>query len=127
MFAKWIDKDGRFSFAEDDNGGCEITDDEHAKLMAGQSSGKVITADADGFPMLSDQPAQTSRELLANNQAKAKACLAKSDITVLRCYEAGISVPPEWVEYRKALRAFIGTIEDPKVSLPQQPIFPIGT
>jgi hypothetical protein len=35
----------------------EISDAEHAALLAGQSAGKCITADADGRPVLTDPPA----------------------------------------------------------------------
>jgi len=34
----------------------EITADEHAALLAGQSAGKIISADADGKPFLADPP-----------------------------------------------------------------------
>lgn len=37
----------------------EITTEEHAALLAGQSQGKRIVADADGRPMLADPPALT--------------------------------------------------------------------
>lgn len=41
----------------------EITSEEHAALLAGQSSGKVITADASGAPVLTD-PAPTPLSVL---------------------------------------------------------------
>lgn len=34
----------------------EITAEEHAAMLAGQSAGKVIAADADGLPILIDPP-----------------------------------------------------------------------
>lgn len=34
----------------------EITDEDHAALIAGQSQGQIIVADAGGFPMLADPP-----------------------------------------------------------------------
>ena len=34
----------------------EITCEQHAALLAGQSAGKIIAADADGFPVLQDPP-----------------------------------------------------------------------
>lgn len=33
MYAKWIPEDGRFAFDETDNGGIEITAEEHAALF----------------------------------------------------------------------------------------------
>lgn len=38
----------------------EITDAEHAALLAGQSTGKIITAGAGGKPVLADQPKATA-------------------------------------------------------------------
>lgn len=43
----------------------EITKDEHAALIEGQSQGKVIAADADGRPILQNPPAPTQAEILA--------------------------------------------------------------
>jgi hypothetical protein len=41
----------------------EITKDEHATLLEGQSSGKRIVADAAGFPILADQPKPTAAQV----------------------------------------------------------------
>jgi len=58
----------------------EITEAEHAELMAGHSAGKAITADADGKPVLTDPPAPTREELLAQAQAaRAAAYSAEAD------------------------------------------------
>lgn len=43
----------------------EISDEEHAALLAGQSSGKTISADADGFPVLQDQPVASLADSIA--------------------------------------------------------------
>ena len=56
MFAKWIPTDGRFLFSLTDNGGVELTQNQHADLTEGQSSGKRIVADANGHPILQDLP-----------------------------------------------------------------------
>lgn len=37
----------------------------------------------------------------------AMTALSRSDVIVTRSYEDGVSVPPEWVAYRQALRNFI--------------------
>lgn len=47
----------------------EISADEHAELLTGQSIGKLIAADESGRPILVDQPAQTYDELLAAAKA----------------------------------------------------------
>lgn len=43
----------------------EITIEEHALLLAGQSEGKLITSDAQGKPVLQDQPAPTAAQIEA--------------------------------------------------------------
>lgn len=50
----------------------EITADEHAALLAGQSAGKRIT-DANGRPALSEPPAPTAAELKAKANAAIQA------------------------------------------------------
>lgn len=55
---------------------------------------------------------------------RATLALTESDRTLLRCFEADISLPTEWKDYRSALRKIIragsGTI-------PARPPFPPGT
>jgi hypothetical protein len=48
----------------------EITDAEHTALLDGQSLGKIITADQDGRPMLSDPPAPTAEEIWERIKAR---------------------------------------------------------
>ena len=43
----------------------EITVEQHAALINGQSSGKCIVADADGFPVLADPAPPTDEEIVA--------------------------------------------------------------
>lgn len=43
----------------------EITAESHAALLEGQSSGKRIVADSNGFPTLKDQPKATTEEIWA--------------------------------------------------------------
>lgn len=57
-------------------------------------------------------------------KALAKSALDRSDTTVLRCYSAGIPVPPEWQAYRVALRGIVGSGVGP---LPVQPDYPEGS
>lgn len=47
----------------------EITADEHAALLEGQSSGKIITADENGSPVLSDPPPPTTEQVIASYTA----------------------------------------------------------
>lgn len=48
----------------------EITTEEHAALLQGQSEGKVITADENGYPILQDPPQPTPEQLAATARAE---------------------------------------------------------
>lgn len=54
----------------------EITAEEHALLLQGQSQGKLIVPDANGFPMLSDPPAPTAAEIWDRIKSKRDAVKA---------------------------------------------------
>jgi len=61
-------------------------------------------------------------------QDTARAALAKSDLTVMRCTENSIVVPIAWATYRSALRAILGAPSgDPNQPLPVRPDYPAGT
>ncbi len=67
-------------------------------------------------------------ELWLQYQARARDALTASDVSVLRCVEAGVAVPPPWIAYRKALRGIISaSTGDPLSDLPIQPEYPEGT
>ena len=42
-----------------------ITQERHAELMAGQSAGKIISADKNGRPILTDPPPPTPEQIIA--------------------------------------------------------------
>jgi len=77
---------------------------------------------------LDEDPGPTEAEIQAKAaeelKAEAQAWLTKSDVTVGRCYEDGIPVPPEWKAFRAHLRTIRstgqGTIDQP----PAPPITP---
>lgn len=60
------------------NDGVEITTEQHATLFEGQSAGKVITADANGYPVLVDPPPVLLSVLI--DVAKAKVRVARSNV-----------------------------------------------
>lgn len=57
------------------SGAVEITREEHASLMDGQSQGKVITAGGDGRPFLADQPPPTAEQVAKQYEAATQAHL----------------------------------------------------
>lgn len=83
----------------------EITAEEHAVMLAGQSSGKVIAADADGRPVLQDPPAPTPEQIQQRVNAEARAYLAETDWYVIRLQETGEPVPDDILSERAAVRA----------------------
>lgn len=50
-----------------------ITHEQHQALIGGQSAGKVIVADADGYPILQDPPPPTPEQIIADMTAKVQA------------------------------------------------------
>ena len=56
MYAKWIEQDSRFAFSNIDNGGIELSEDEHIALRDGEAAGKIISSDVNGAPCLIDPP-----------------------------------------------------------------------
>ena len=60
--------------------------------------------------------------------AAAKDALAKTDVTIIRCAEHGVTVPLAWKNYRAALRAIISGADEISTTLPDQPAtYPEGT
>lgn len=43
----------------------EITTEQHAALLEGQSQGKIISADENGYPVLIDPPPPTTEQIIA--------------------------------------------------------------
>lgn len=58
---------------------------------------------------------------------QAGKALVKSDVVVLRCYSAGVSVPTTWQTYRNALRAIATGADTTSTTLPTIPAYPTGT
>jgi hypothetical protein len=57
----------------------------------------------------------------------AKIALDQSDTVIIRCAEAGASVPQEWKDYRAALRALVSGADTTSTNLPSKPAYPAGT
>lgn len=105
----YIDKQGGLHF---------LSDDDVAK-----GSESLLPADS--------KPATDKQVIAAQMKAatpdlriEAQAALLQSDITVLRCYEAGLSLPAEWRTYRAALRAIVSAPDASAMTLPVRPAYP---
>ena len=101
-----------------------------ATFSDGHSESHLVTADviqawlAEGNTPLPYEP--DPEEARAALKTSAQVALDKSDVTILRCYERGVSVPTEWADYRAALRLIVsGTSE--ATELPVRPAYPVGS
>lgn len=83
----------------------EITAEEHADLLEGQSKGKLIDFDKDGYPFLADPAPPTEEELQQQANAEARAYLASTDWYVIRLQETGQATPEEILEARSQARS----------------------
>jgi hypothetical protein len=70
----------------------EITAEEHAALLAGQSSGKVITADAEGRPCLAEPAPLTPNQITLGKIAELEA-----SVTDRRIREAVLGIDNGWL------------------------------
>ncbi|WP_434573105.1 phage tail protein [Pseudomonas sp. Z3-8] len=113
MFAKWIEEDGRFAFEVTDNGGIEISEEDHAALFEPRQVVKIIGKGADGLPELQDPPQPTVEELAGIERAWRDNQLSLTDGVVTRHrdeLEEGVEptlTAEQYVElqaYRRALR-----------------------
>lgn len=82
----------------------EITTEKHDSLLQGQSSGKQITADENGYPILVDPPAPTPEQLQQQTNTQARAYLASTDWYVIRLQENGTPIPQDILDARQAAR-----------------------
>ena len=94
-------------------------------------SGEVLFTDyatpvqlSSAFPGYAAAAATVARQPMV---AQAQKALSASDITVVRCYSAGVAVPLAWQEYRIALRDIANGSDTTSTSLPATPAFPTGT
>ena len=82
----------------------EITAEEHQALIEGQSKGKRIVADENGYPFLADPPAPTGEELQVVKNQEARAYLTSTDWYVIRHQETGVAIPEEIAIKRQEAR-----------------------
>ena len=103
----------------------QISDDLYNSVLS-----TAFIIDANGLPALPPPPSAADLAAAAwvQYQSQAKAALDLSDTTLLRCYESGVTLPPEWATYRKALRAILTAPVNTTIpALPTKPAYPQGT
>ena len=79
----------------------EITAEQHAALIEGQSQGNRIIADENGFPVLVDTP-KPNPQIQIN--AEALVYLASTDWYVIRKQETGAEIPADILAKRQEAR-----------------------
>ena len=99
-------------------GSAELTDEYWQELLDGQSQGKQIASDEDGYPILIDPPSPIQSELDAREIASLKAYLSSTDYIYPKCLELSLDVNIEYadtVAERIAARSRIQEVEAPHV------------
>jgi hypothetical protein len=92
----------------------EITDEYWQELLNGQSQGKRIVTNEEGYPIISDPPAQSQEELSKREIATLKAYLSSTDYIYVKCLELGLDVNTEYagtVQKRKDARTRIQELQ----------------
>ena len=84
----------------------EITNQEHAALLDGQSNGKIITADENGYPVLTDPPKPQPKEITTVTMRQARLALLKKGL--LNEVEAMPKTPEQqiWWEYSTTVEKY---------------------
>ena len=91
----------------------EITHDEHAALLAGQSAGQRIEADEHGHPVLCDALPPSDDALADTARARRDALITATDYLLMADYPISAGQLADVRAYRQALR-----------DVPLQPGFP---
>lgn len=107
----------------------EITEEVYNALFAGQETGKVITADKDGYPVLADPPPLTQEQEVTVADAKKSRLMADATVAINPLQDAvdlDMATDAEkalltaWKKYRVLLNR-IDTSKAPGITWPDQP------
>lgn len=85
----------------------EITTEEHAALLEGQSQGKLIQSGTNGRPVLVDPPTLTPEQMKQANNSKHLKYLSDTDWYVVRQMDDGTPIPEEVKAKRAEARSSI--------------------
>lgn len=100
----------------------EISAAQHAALLAAQSEGKAISADANGYPVAVDRPEPTADELLTALRRRRDKLLAECDWTQMPDSPLSLDARAAWADYRQALRDLPETADLSAVEWPAAPL-----
>jgi hypothetical protein len=110
---------------QDSNGG--LHDDMNGAALSLPAWPKGMTMLTNEQVAAIELPVPSALQIYASLQASAMVALAKSDISMLRCVEAGVAVPDKWNIYRKSLRSIMNGTDAVSIILPTEPAFVVGT
>ncbi|WP_211130385.1 tail fiber assembly protein [Serratia surfactantfaciens] len=106
-----------------------ISDEVYVSLLEGRASGKVIVADENGKPVLSNPPPPTHEELVAISELKRNVLLSEATVKITPLQDAvdigiavndEISMLREWKKYRVLLsRVDVNNVQN--IEWPEQP------
>ncbi|KFD17186.1 phage tail fiber assembly protein, partial [Rahnella aquatilis CIP 78.65 = ATCC 33071] len=107
-----------------------ISNEEYVALFEGQASGKIITAGKNGYPVLSEPPAQTQAQLIMEaevvldsllNEAKDKIIVWQTKLAIGRVLMEGEKIKLNaWLDYIDALEE-VDTGTAPDIEWPEIP------
>ena len=81
----------------------EISPEQWHGLLAAEASGKKISADAGGYPIVVERE-ETPEQLRMSKNATARAYLTSTDWYVIRNIETGVAIPEDILKAREAAR-----------------------
>jgi len=82
----------------------EISKEYHKELFQGQSKGKLIAADDNGYPVLKDPPEPTQEEINAGNKFLRQAAYEKEADPLFFKFQRGEVTKEEWLEKVEEIR-----------------------
>ncbi|WP_256822141.1 MULTISPECIES: phage tail assembly chaperone [unclassified Pseudomonas] len=113
IWAKWVEVDQRFTFGLTDNGGVEISRENHAQLLAESATGKVLRPGKKGEPVASNPAPPSSGDQQERERIWRTGELARYEWVVTRHRDEQdmgggttliVQQFAELLKYRQALR-----------------------
>ncbi|HGY5137057.1 TPA: tail fiber assembly protein [Citrobacter braakii] len=108
----------------------EITDETWMELLSGQEEGKIISADENGYPVLTDQPPLSHEELIAIAEQVRQQLLTHADAVMLdwrtelmlgEISDANRAKLSAWMAYKNDVKAVDVTTDPEHINWPVPP------